>query len=165
MSDINRDEVKARLEASEARTATVAEALRSDSERLRLQVVAITHSVQVNAELAKEQMSSFRSEMSSFRSEMSSFRSEMLRIASETRAEVSGEVHKQRAWILTGALTTLVAILGVGVSVFVRSLAPPAPVMQQQPVVIQGYPEFFQVPSKQPSETRQEQVPGDSPQK
>jgi hypothetical protein len=165
MSDINRDEVKARLEASEARVATIAETLRSDSDRLRLQVAAITHSVQANAEIAKEQMSSFRSEMSSFRSDMSSFRSEMLRIASETRAEVSGEVHKQRAWILTGALTTLVAILGVGVSVFVRSLAPSAAAMQQQPVLIQGSPEFFQMPSKQATETRQEQIPGDSSRK
>jgi hypothetical protein len=152
MSDINRDEVKARLEASEARVATIAEALRSDSDRLRLQVAAISDSVRANAEIAKEQMSSFRSEMSSSRSEM-------LRIASETRAEISGELHKQRTWILTGALTTLVAILGVGVSIFVRSLAPPAPVMQQQLVVIQGSPEFFQLPSKQPAETRQEQMP------
>jgi hypothetical protein len=153
MSDINRDEVKSRLEASEARIATAVEGMRSDNDRLRSQMSAIAASFQANAEIAKEQMASFGSEM--------------LRISVDTRAVISNEVHNLRAWVLTGALTGLVATLGLIASNFVKSevAATPTAQMQQQPVVIQLSPELFQSPSKHPSETRQEQMPDGTPQK
>ena len=99
MSEMNREEVAARLEASEARFERTLETIQSKLDRMQQQMERLTLSMEHFMEAS--------------RLEFASFRSEMLHLTHT-------EVNKLRIWVLTGALTGTVALLGFVVATFVK---------------------------------------------
>jgi hypothetical protein len=127
MTEMNREEVKARLEAAEARVQSMAEGMRADNDRLRSSFESSANKIDAAGSVAQ--------------AEMNAFRQEMLRSSSETLASVANEVHTMKAWVLSGALSALLAIFGLVLSAVLKQPAAPNMPAQQAPVVVQipGY--------------------------
>jgi len=96
---MNREEVAARLEASEARFERVLEAIRSNSDRMQQQMERLTLSMEHFTKASRLEFTSLKSEI---------------------RQITHTEVYKSRIWVLTGALTGTVALLGFVVATFVK---------------------------------------------
>lgn len=128
MSDqVTREEIKARLEtadvkvvAAEARVATVLETIRADNEKLRNQLGTMATDLQASSRVAQEQVNTFRAELAAHQAKAESayLRAQM---------DIKSEVHGLRVWVLTGALTGALALIGFFAQSVIKGSADPGP--------------------------------------
>lgn len=103
---MNREEVIARLEAADERFERMLKAVQVNNDRMQHQMERLTLSMEHFMEAS--------------RLEFTSFRSEILQITHTAIGQMKEELQRYRIWVLTGALTGTVALLGFVVATFVK---------------------------------------------
>ena len=107
MSDMTRDEIKSRLEASEARVATAVEGMRADAANLRADVKAALSEIRSQGDRAQASADKFYADAGRMLAE--------IRLAGEqNKTTVMGMGYK----VITWTLGTILAIGGVSVGVY-----------------------------------------------
>jgi biotin operon repressor len=102
MSDLNREEVKARLEASEAKMATSVEGLRADGATLRADVNSALAEIRAQGDRAQASADKFYSEAGRLLAE--------IRLAGEqNKTAVMGMGYKIAAWLF-GAIVAVASL-------------------------------------------------------
>jgi hypothetical protein len=106
MSEMNREEVKARLEASEARVATVVESMRADSEGLRFELREGLSQIKVLGQISQANADKFYADAHKMMAESRTVLTEIKLAGEQNRTNVMAMGYKFAAWIF-GAVIAL----------------------------------------------------------
>lgn len=153
MGDMDREEVKARLEASEARVATVVESMRADAAELRSQLHTGLEQIKSQGAVAQASADKFYAQSESLLAESKTLLAEIRMAGEKNRADVMGMGYKVITWTLATILT--VGSLSVGAY---NALKP----KQQQPISpppVQIVPQELIIRQQQPEPAREPAPP------
>ena len=127
MSDMHREEAKARIEASEARVAAVVESMRADAAELRSEVHAGLEQIKAQGVVAQANADTFYADARTILADSKTLLAEIRQAGEKNRADVMGMGYKILTWIF-GAL---LALCGLYFTIKKAVQQPPAP---QSPV-------------------------------
>ena len=132
MSDMDRVEVKARLEASEARVGKVVESMRADAAELRSQLHTGLEQIRAQGAVAQASADKFYAQAGALLADSKTLLAEIRQAGEKNRADVMSMGYKALTWLFGAAL----ALCGLYFTIKKAVEAPRAPAMtsaQSQP--------------------------------
>lgn len=155
MSDVTREEVKARLEASEARVSTVVEAMRSDAAELRSELHTGLEQIRSQGVIAQANADKFYAQAGALLADSKTLLAEIRQAGEKNRADVMSMGYKALTWLFGAVL----ALCGLYFTIKKAVEAPRAPAMTSA----QSQPPPQPTPSSQAQTSASSQVQTSAP--
>lgn len=137
MSDMHREEAKARIEASEARVGKVVESMRADAAELRSELHAGLEQIKAQGIVAQANADRFYADARSMLADSKALLAEIRHAGEKNRADVMGMGYKILTWIFGAALALCGLYFTIKKAV---APAPAAPVSVSAPVTADAPP-------------------------
>lgn len=150
MGDLNREEVKARLETAEARIATAVESMRADAAELRSDLHTGLEQMKAQGMVAQANADKFYAQAGSILADSKTLLAEIRQAGEKNRADMMGMGYKALTWIFGAALTLC------GLYFTIKKAVTPVPAPSPAVSAPNGYP------SAQPMPPTQMQAPPSS---
>jgi hypothetical protein len=140
MSDMTREEVKARLEASEARVSTVVETMRSDAAELKSELHTGLEQIKAQGIAAQVNADKFYAQAGTLLAESKTLLAEIRQAGEKNRADVMSMGYKALTWIFGAAL----ALCGLYFTIKKANAPVPSAVVTSLPGSAQTAPQALQ---------------------